>query len=74
MTFFLPAVLAWGATNCRDTLRDRTLRPIMVHASVCEYHTAETGQPPATAADTFGWTAAAFIDLAIQASQEGGSR
>jgi hypothetical protein len=74
MTFFLPAVLAWGTMNCRGTLRDRTLRPIMVHASIYGYHTAETGQQLATAADTFGWTAAAFIDLAIQASQEGGSR
>ncbi len=34
------------------------------------YYNSETGQPPATAADTFGWTAAVFIDLAIQASGE----
>lgn len=51
-------------------LRDRTLQLITNQPGFYEYYNAETGQPPPTAADTFGWTAAVFIDLAIQASQE----
>jgi hypothetical protein len=42
----------------------------MRQSSIYEYYNAETGEPPTTAADTFGWTAAVFIDLAIQASRE----
>jgi hypothetical protein len=42
----------------------------MSQSSIYEYYNAETGQPPETAADTFGWTAAVFIDLAIQAGLE----
>ena len=37
---------------------------------IFEYYSSETGQPSVMAADTFGWTAAVFVDLAIQASQE----
>ncbi len=40
----------------------------MSHNSIYEYYNALTGEPPDTAADIFGWTAAVFIDLAIQAS------
>ena len=42
---------------------------IMNQPGMYEYYSSETGQPPVTAADTFGWTAAVFVDLAIQASQ-----
>jgi len=38
------------------------------HPGIYEYYNSQTGQPPATAAEIFGWTAATFIDLAIQAS------
>ncbi len=41
---------------------------IMAHKGIYEYYNAETGEPPATAVSTFGWSAAVFIDLAIQAS------
>jgi len=34
-----------------------------------EFYDPETGEPGATAAPAFGWSAALFIDLAIQASQ-----
>jgi putative isomerase len=46
------------------------LQLIMSQPSIYEYYNAETGEPPASAADIFGWTAAVFIDLAIQASLE----
>ena len=42
----------------------------MNQPGIYEYYNAETGEPPATAADAFGWTAAVFIDLAIQASSQ----
>ncbi len=42
----------------------------MDQPGIYEYYHAETGEPPATAAEVFGWTAAVFIDLAIQASRE----
>jgi glycogen debranching enzyme len=69
--FFIEALHQVGQHALARTLRDRTLQLIMAHASIYEYYNAETGQPPETAADTFGWTAAVFIDLAIQASQKG---
>jgi glycogen debranching enzyme len=69
--FFIAALQQVGEFELARTLRDRTLQLIMGQSSIYEYYNAETGQPPATAAETFGWTAAVFIDLAIQASQEG---
>ena len=51
---------------------EKTLDMVAKHPSIYEYYNAETGDPPANAADTFGWTAAVFIDLAIQASREEG--
>ena len=68
--FFIEALHQVGEHELAHTLRDRTLRLIMNQSSIYEYYNAETGQPPPAAADTFGWTAAVFIDLAIQASQE----
>ncbi len=53
-------------------LRQKTLDLIMSQPGMHEYYHAENGEPPATAASTFGWTAAVFIDLAIQASREEG--
>ncbi len=51
-----------------DSLLEKTLALVMNHKSIYEYYSANTGKPPAKAADIFGWTAAVFIDLAIQAS------
>jgi putative isomerase len=68
--FFIEALHQVGEHELARTLRDRTLQLIMNQLSIYEYYNAETGQPSATAADTFGWTAAVFIDLAIQASHE----
>jgi hypothetical protein len=41
----------------------------MSRPGIREYYDSETGQPPSAAAKTFGWTAAVFIDLALQASR-----
>lgn len=43
---------------------------IMEHPSIYEFYNAENGIPPKKAANIFGWTAAVFIDLAIQVMNE----
>ena len=42
----------------------------MRHDAVAQYYNSETGVIPEKAALAFGWTAAVFIDLAIQASYQ----
>ncbi len=66
--FFIEALRQIGDIELADELREKTLELVNGHPSIFEYYNAETGQPPAKAADIFGWTAAVFIDLAIQAS------
>jgi glycogen debranching enzyme len=68
--FFVEALNQMGERDLAGTLRDKTLQLIMAQPSIYEYYGADTGLPPGAAADTFGWTAAVFIDLAIQASQK----
>ena len=70
--FFIEALRQVGEHDLARTLREKTLELVMNQRSIYEYYNAETGEPPATAANTFGWTAAVFIDLAIQVSQEEG--
>lgn len=77
--FFIEALRQVGEHGLACTLQEKTLELVMRQPSIYEYYDAETGDPPATAADIFGWTAAVFIDLAIRASrgegteQQGGS-
>ena len=68
--FFIEALRQVGRNELARELRKRTLDLVMGQPSIYEYYSSETGEPPATAADIFGWTAAVFIDLAIQASRE----
>jgi putative isomerase len=70
--FFIEALRQVGEYDLARTLREKTLELVMSQSGIYEYYNAETGEPPATAAETFGWTAAVFIDLAIQASLEEG--
>jgi putative isomerase len=67
---FVEALRQIGRRDLADTLREKTLDLIMSQPGIYEYYNAETGEPPATAASAFGWTAAVFIDLALQASRE----
>ena len=71
--FFIEALSQIGEKELADILRERTLELIMEHNSIYEYYNALTGEPPPKAADIFGWTAAVFIDLALQASRETGA-
>ncbi len=66
--FFIEALRQIDRDDLADDLLVKTLDLVMSHQSIFEYYNANTGQPPAKAADIFGWTAAVFIDLAIQAS------
>ncbi|MGD8585206.1 MAG: trehalase family glycosidase [Chloroflexota bacterium] len=72
--FFIEALRQVGEHHLAVQLRDKTLNLIMSQASIYEYYNAETGEPPSTAADVFGWTAAVFIDLAIQAYNDTSNR
>ncbi len=72
--FFIEALRQLGEHQLADRLREKTLNLIMSQASIYEYYNAKTGDPPPTAADVFGWTAAVFIDLAIQAYNDSSSR
>jgi hypothetical protein len=67
---FIEALRQVGEFDLARTLREKTLHLIMDQPGIYEYYNGETGEPPSTAAEVFGWTAAVFIDLAIQASRE----
>jgi glycogen debranching enzyme len=68
--FFIEALRQVGEAELAHTLMEKTLELVMSQPSIYEYYNSDTGEPPATAADIFGWTAAVFIDLAIQISRE----
>ena len=65
--FFVEALHQIGQHDLAGQLTDKTLAMIMGQPSIYEYYNSETGKPPEKAAEAFGWTAAVFIDLAIQA-------
>lgn len=71
--FFIEALQKVGETELARELRRKTLDMIMEQPGIHEYYNPETGEPPATAAAMFGWTAAVFIELALQASAEAGN-
>jgi glycogen debranching enzyme len=64
--FFVEALRQIGEHQLAEELVAKTLQLIDQHASIFEFYNSETGQPAPGAADIFGWTAAVFIDLAIQ--------
>ncbi len=66
--FFIEALRQVGENKLADELRDRTLDLIMANSDIYEYYNSETGAPPGSAVNIFGWTSAVFIDLAIQAT------
>ena len=68
--FFIEALRLAGRDDLASQLREKTLQLVMQHPSIYEYYNAETGDPPPKAANIFGWTAAVFIDLAIEASRD----
>jgi glycogen debranching enzyme len=70
---FVEALQKIGEFDLARELRRKTLELLMEQPGLSEYYNPETGVPPATAASMFGWTAAVFIELAIQANAESDS-
>ena len=68
--FFIEALKQIQEVELANQLREKTLQMIMRCPSIYEYYNAETGEPPEKAASIFGWTAAVFIDLALQIADE----
>ena len=67
---FTEALHRCGRHDLARELRRRTLEMVMLHDDIYEYYNPDTGAVPPSAAPIFGWSAALFIDMAIQASQE----
>jgi len=59
-----------GYADLARALRRRTLELLMARPDFYEYYHPQTGDNPPKAAPIFGWSAALFIDMAIQATQE----
>ena len=68
--FFIEALQQIHEHELARQLRNKTLELLMRHPGICEYYDSQTGFPPPRAAGAFGWTAAVFIELALQASAD----
>ena len=68
--FFIEALHQIGENDLANQLREHTLEMIMGQRDIYEFYDSETGAAPPKAVNIFGWTAAVYIDLAIQASRE----
>lgn len=66
--FMIEALEKNGRHELARELRAKTLDLILNQPGIFEYYNSETGEPPARAAGIFGWTAAVFIDMALQAN------
>ena len=66
--FFVEALQQVHEFDLARDLRRKTLELILQNEGIYEYYNAETGKPALNAAPAFSWTAAVFIDLAIQES------
>lgn len=63
---FVEALERVGRHELADELRRKSLALIMQHDDIFEYYNPLTAEHPPKAAPIFGWTSAAFIELAIQ--------
>ena len=68
--FFVEALEQIDKFALASELREKTLELIMNQGVIAEYYDSQTGDIPEKAALAFGWTAAVFIDLAIQSSRQ----
>lgn len=67
--FFIEALHQIGEHQIANELTQKTLDLIGSQHGIYEYYNSQTGVPPETAAEAFGWTASVYIDLAIQISR-----
>ena len=66
-------LLRCGYSDLAHELRRRTLDMLAGQNDIYEYYNPLSGENAPRAAPIFGWSAAIFIDLAIQASREAGA-
>jgi glycogen debranching enzyme len=66
--FFIEALFSCGQKKLAEELRDHTLSLVTKNEGIYEYYNPETGTVPPGSAPMFGWSAALYIDLVIQAS------
>jgi glycogen debranching enzyme len=59
-----------GYVDVARRLRKSTLEMLCKQDDICEYYQPQTGEKPLEAASVFGWSAAIFIDLAIEDSRD----
>jgi hypothetical protein len=67
---FIEALQKIGRLDLAHQLRLKTLDLMLLHEDIYEYYHPLTGDHPPKAAPLFGWSAAIFIDLAIQVSHQ----
>jgi putative isomerase len=67
---FVENLAQTGQSALARELCDKTLALVMRHNDIYEFYNPITGDPPPHAASVFGWTSAAFVDLAIRSSRE----
>lgn len=63
--FFVEALKRIGQPALAGDLRRKTLELMMMHDNIYEYYHPFTGEHPPKAAPMFGWSAALFIELAL---------
>ena len=69
---FVEALERAARRDLADELRRKSLALIMQHDDIFEYYNPLTAEHPPKAAPIFGWTSAAFIELAIQETKRRG--
>jgi glycogen debranching enzyme len=67
--FFIEALRRIGRPELAGKLREQTIELIAQNEGIFEYYNPETGAPAPSAAPIFGWSAALFIDLILQANE-----
>jgi len=67
---FIEALERHGRLELAAQLRQKTLELIMKHDDIYEYYHPMTGERPPKAAPMFGWSAALFIEMALDATRE----
>ncbi len=66
---FVEALRRAGRRDLARHLAEATLALVMGQNDIYEYYNPDTGEAPPKAAPIFGWSAALFIDLALQVSR-----
>jgi putative isomerase len=66
---FVEALARVGQRDLARRLAEETLQLVLAQDDIYEYYNPDTGAAPPKAAPIFGWSAALFIDLALQVSR-----